>query len=383
MDFDPTSEQQMMKDAVRKLTQEDLVPVLLREPSDQPLSKTAMLEIYGHLAEFGLTAMRLPEALGGSGMSMVDFGLLMEELPAAIGLSLVSHDGSTVRLATGAHQDLRERHLPDLIAGRKIVCTATSETGAGSHSNAIRASIEVAGDVAKVNGRKMWVTNASVADIYIVTCSAGKDDRGKQLNQRVLVERDRPGVSVSEIPATGLRQGHMSEVSFDDVEVPAHHVIGEAGDAAKLMTVVWNANRPLIGLMAIGMARQALDMAKDHAAARTQFGRPLAAMQLIQHDLAEIETLIDSARFMCLAALDAVDKGRRANGISAAAKRLATDNAVRAIDLAMNIHGGMGITDELGLEQLWRDARVLQVPDGTLGILSLIQGRELTGVAAF
>ncbi len=383
MDFDPTSEQQMMKDAVKKLSDDKLYPVLSREPSDQPLSKSAMLEIYGHLAEFGLTAMRLPEELGGSGMSMVDFGLLMEELPAVVGLSLVSHDGSTVRLATGAQSDLRDRHLPDLIAGRGIVCTATSETGAGSHSNAIRTSIEAAGETVRVNGRKMWVTNASVADLYIVTCSAGTDDRGKQLNQRVLVERDRPGVTVSEIPATGLRQGHMSEINFDNVEVPAHHVIGEAGDAAKLMTVVWNANRPLIGLMALGMATRALEMAKEHAAARTQFGRPLAAMQLIQHDLAEIETLISSARYMCLAALDAVDKGRRANGIAASAKRLATQNAVTAIDLAMNIHGGMGITDELGLEQLWRDARVLQVPDGTLGILSLIQGRELTGLPAF
>lgn len=383
MDFDPNSDQTMMKDAVRKLSADKLFPLLSREPSDRPLSKEAMLEVYGHLAEFGLTAMRLPEELGGSGLSMVDFGLLMEELPAAIGLSLVSHDGTTVRLATGARDDLRGKYLPDLIAGRQIACTATSEAQAGSHSNAIRTSMTVSGDTAIVSGTKMWVTNASVADLYIVTCSAGKDDNGRQLNQRVLVERDRDGVSVSEIPATGLRQGHMSEINFDDVEVPATHVIGEAGDAAKLMTLVWNANRPLIGLMALGIASRALEMAKDHAATRVQFGRPLAANQLIQHDLAEMDTLISSARLLCFSALDSVDKGRRSNGIAAASKRLATENAVRAIDLAMNIHGGMGITDEMGLEQMWRDARILQVPDGTLGILSLIHGRELTGVAAF
>jgi alkylation response protein AidB-like acyl-CoA dehydrogenase len=383
MDFDPTDEQRMMKEAAARLAADSLVPILAREPAGNPLSKPAMQEIYGHLAEFGITAMRLPGDDGGSGMSMVDYGLIIEELPPAIALSLVSHDGSTVRLAAGASDTLRAAWLPDLIAGRRIICTATSEPEAGSHSNAIRARVVFDGGVARITGRKMWITNASVADIFIVTCTSGQDANGKPLNHRILVERDRPGVTVSEIPLTGLKQGHLSEVSFDDVAVPDSHAIGEAGDAGKHMTLVWNGNRPLLGLIALGIARRAYDMALAHCATRKQFGRPLAAMQLVQQDLSQIAMLIESARLLCFSALDGMDKGRRANGASAMAKRLATGNAVLAIDLAMQLHGALGITEEMGLEQMWRDARIFQVPDGTMGILSLIHGREITGAAAF
>lgn len=383
MDFDPTQDQQMMRDAVARMSADVLAPILAREPADLPLSKSAMTEIYGHLAEFGLTAMRLPADLGGSGMSMVDYGLMIGELPPAIALSLVSHDGSTVRLATGATEELRKAHLPDLIGGRRIVCTATSEPEAGSNSNAIRTRVEFQGDTARITGRKMWITNASVADLFIVTCTSGTDAQGKPLNHRLLVERDRPGVTVTEIPLTGVRQGHLSEVNLDGVEVPADHAIGEPGDAGKLMTLVWNGNRPLLGLIALGIASRALALAQDHCATRKQFGRLLAAMQLVQQDLSEIEMLIESGRLLCLSALHMMDKGRRANGVSAMAKRLATGNAVRAIDLAMQLHGALGITEEMGLEQMWRDARIFQVPDGTMGILSLIHGREMTGMAAF
>ncbi|APX26162.1 MULTISPECIES: acyl-CoA dehydrogenase family protein [Salipiger] len=383
MDFDPTEDQKMMVEAVARLSADALAPILAREPASQPLSKAVMAEIYGHLAGFGLTAMRLPVELGGSGMSMVDYGLMIGELPPAVALSLVSHDGSTVRMATGAPEDLRQRHLNELIAGRKIICTATSEPEAGSNSNAIRTRVTFDGETARISGRKMWITNASVADLFIVTCTSGTDAAGKPLNHRMLVERDRPGVTVTEIPLTGLRQGHLSEVNFEDVVVPADHAIGEPGDAGKLMTLVWNGNRPLLGLIALGIARRALALAQEHCATRRQFGRPLAAMQLVQQDLSEIEMLIESARLTCLSALHAMDMGRRANGASAMAKRLATGNAVRAIDLAMQLHGALGITEEMGLEQMWRDARIFQVPDGTMGILSLIHGREMTGMAAF
>lgn len=383
MDFDPTDDQRMMKDAARRLSEDSILPILAREPADKPLSKAAMGEIYGHLAEFGITAMRLPAADGGSGMSMIDYGLIVEELPAAVALSLISHDGSTVRLSTGATQDIRSAYLADLIGGRSIVCTATSEPEAGSNSNAIRTRVEFEGDQARITGRKMWITNASVADLFIVTCTSGQDASGKQMNHRMLVERDRPGVTVTEIPLTGLKQGHLSEVNFDGVVVPASHAIGEPGDAGKLMTMVWNGNRPLLGLIALGIARRAYEMAREHCATRKQFGRPLAATQLVQQDLSNMEMLIESGRLLCFSALDSMDKGRRANGVSAIAKRLATENAVRVIDLSMQLHGALGITEEMGLEQMWRDARIFQVPDGTMGILSLIHGREITGTGAF
>lgn len=383
MDFNLTEDQTIIRDSARRLSVEVLEPLLAREPADRPLSKVAMTEVFGHFAEFGITTTRLPAELGGSGLPMLDYGLIIEQLPPVLALSLISHDGSTTRISAGAAPELRETLVPDLIAGRKIACTATSEATAGSHSNAIRTRVEETGDTLRVTGRKMWITNASIADVFVVTCASGVDDRGKPRNHRVLVERAAPGVEVTEIPLTGLRQGHLSEVSFDGVEVPANHAIGEPGDAGRFMTLVWNGNRPLLGLCALSIARRAFDMAREHCGTREQFGKLLSETQLVQNDLADIETLIESGRLLCLGALHAMDSGRRANGTSAMAKRFATANANRAIDLAMQLHGALGITTELGIEQLWRDARVFQVPDGTMGILSLIQGREITGRAAF
>lgn len=383
MNFELSEDQEMLVESARRMAADALQPVLDRQNAALPLPKAAVLEIYEHLAAFGVTAARLPEALGGAGLSMVDYGLVMEQLPPVVALSLLSHDGSMTRFSAGAAEALRDRYLPDFIAGRKIVCTANSEANAGSDSNAISTRLDIEGERAFISGTKMWITNASVADCMVVSCSAGKDAEGRPVPQRVFVDLSKAKVGLRETPLTGLRQGHLCEVVFDRTEVPLDHLIGAPGDAGKYMTIVWNANRPLIGLMALSIARRAFDVAIQHAMDRRQFGAPLAARQLVQQDLSDMEAALVSARLTCLMALANLDAGRRGNGVSAMAKRLATKAAVDVIDKAMHICGGMGITEELGLAQLWCDARVFQVPDGTQGILALIHGRELTGLGAW
>jgi alkylation response protein AidB-like acyl-CoA dehydrogenase len=383
MIFELNSDQTMLADSTKRLSDETLLPILAREPADKPLSKEAMLEIYTHLAEFGITAARLPEEFGGSGLSMLDYGLIMEQLPPAIALSLLSHDGSTVRFNAGADETVRDTYLSDFRDGKKIVCTANSEPNAGSDSNTISTKLEIEGDKAFITGTKMWITNASICDCMIVSCSVGTDDRGRPVSQRVLVDLAQSEVGLTETELAGLKQGHLCEVTFDRTEVPLSHLIGSPGDAGKYMTIVWNANRPLIGLMALGIARRAYDIALAHVAERKQFGAPLAAKQLVQQDLSDMDAAITSARLTCLMALATLDTGARSNGLSAMAKRLATENANKAIHTAMQLCGGMGITEELGLAQFWADARVFQVPDGTQGILALIHGRDITGMAAW
>lgn len=383
MHFDLTSDQTMLADAAKRLSDETLTPILAAEAPNTPLSKPVMQQIYGHLTEFGITAARLPEEFGGSGLSMLDYGLVMEQLPPAIALSLLSHDGSTVRFNAGADPGVRETYLPAFREGQKIVCTANSEPDAGSDSNAVTTRLEVEGDRAFLSGKKMWITNASICDCMIVSCSTGKDERGRPIPQRVLVDLSHSEVGLRETPLAGLKQGHLCEVTFDRTEVPVTHLIGTPGDAGKYMTIVWNANRPLIGLMALGIARQAYQIALDHALERKQFGTTLAAKQLVQQELSDMEAQLISARLTCLMALATLDTGARSNGLSAMAKRLSTEAAVNVINRAMHICGGMGITEELGLAQMWADARVFQVPDGTQGILALIHGRDITGSAAW
>jgi alkylation response protein AidB-like acyl-CoA dehydrogenase len=382
MHFTLTEEQALMVDAAKRMVQTKIDPVLRAHPADKPLPKAAMLEIYAALAELGITAPRLPAEAGG-GLGMLDYGLILEQLPPVVAVSLASHEGTILRINFGCADHIRERYLPDLIAGRKIACTANTEANAGSDSGAIRTRLEIEDDNAYITGRKMWITNASICDVVNVSCATGFDEKGRPITRRALVDRSEVDFEIRETPITGLRQGHLSELVFERTRVPASHVMGEAGDAAKTLTMAWNGNRPLLGLMAVHLAQKAYDLARDYAQQRQQFGKPLASHQLVQSDLADIETAIVSSRLMCYYALDCVDQGLRANGTSAMAKRFATQACERAIHLAMQVHGAMGISEELGIEQLWRDSRVLQVPDGMNGILALIQGREITGTAAF
>ncbi len=165
--------------------------------------------------------------------------------------------------------------------------------------------------------------------------------------------------------------------------MPADNALGNLGDAARMLTLTWNGNRPLVGLAAVQLAQRALDAARKYAGVRVQFGTAIAGHQLIQKNLADIELAVTTSRLLCYYALDQMDRGERANGTSAMAKRYATTSCEQAISMAMHIHGAIGISDELGLEQLYRDARMLPIPDATNEILTLIQGRELTGVEAF
>ena len=181
----------------------------------------------------------------------------------------------------------------------------------------------------------------------------------------------------------GLRQAPLGEVLFDDCRIPKRNLCPETGDTARLLTLTWLANRPLVGLLAVNLGQKALDAARAYAGVRKQFGRYIGGFQLIQCDLADIETAVVSSRLLCYNALAALDRGERANGLSAMAKRYAVDACDRAIALAMRIHGAMGLSRELRLEELARDVRTLTIPDGTPGILTLIQGRELTGIDPF
>ncbi|WP_233849941.1 acyl-CoA dehydrogenase family protein [Paraburkholderia sp. HD33-4] len=383
MNFTLTEEQELMVSAAKRMVETRIEPVLLGHPADQPLPKAAMLDIFSAFAELGITAPRLPVEAGGGGLKMLDYGLILEQLPPVVALSLASHEGTILRIHLGCPDHIRERYLPDLIAGRKIACTANTEADAGSDSGAIRTKLEIDGDSAYLTGRKMWITNASICDVVNVSCTSGLTDNGRPVTRRALVDRGEVAFEIRETAITGLRQGHLSELVFERTRVPASHIMGDAGDAAKTLTMAWNGNRPLLGLMTVHLAQKAFDLARDYALSRQQFGKPLASHQLVQKDLADIETAIVSSRLMCYYALDCIDRGLRANGTSAMAKRFATQACERAIHLAMQVHGAMGISEELGIEQLWRDARVFQVPDGMNGILELIQGREITGTAAF
>ena len=382
MDFALSPEQAQMVDAARRMAANEIEPVLQAHDRDRPLPKAAALQILQSAANMGITAARLPEADGGVGLRVLDYGLILEQLPITAAFIIQCQETAVTRLYHGSSPEQRERFLPELIAGRRIATTATTEADGGSDPRAVRTTAVVHDDHVVVTGTKMWITSASICDVVNVTCREGAHGDGRNL-LRVVIDRDESPFEVREIDVIGMRQSHLGEMVFDNCRVPKANCFGHAGDAARVLTLTWLAGRPLMGLAAVNLATQAFEAAREYAGIRKQFGSPLGAFQLIQQGLVEIETAIHASRLLCYSALAAIDRGERANGLSAMAKRFAVESCDRAIAIAMRIHGAMGLSRELGLERLARDVRMLSIPDGTPEILTLIQGREITGIGAF
>jgi alkylation response protein AidB-like acyl-CoA dehydrogenase len=383
MDFGLNEDQQMMVDAARKLDDKFIQPLLNSHDKFKPLPKEAILSILQRVAGLGLTSARIPEEGGGAGLKMLDYGLLVEQLPPTIMLMVQPHEATTTRIYFGGTPEQRTRYVPRLMAGEMIGATGSTEPDHGSDPRGIKttATPDGAGNVI-LTGRKQWISNATVCDLIYVTCRVPNGSGGHTM-ARVIVDRSETAFETRELQMHGLCQAPLGEVLFENAKVPERNLCPESADTARLLTITWLANRPAVGLMAVGLAQRALNMAREYAGVRKQFGKPIGAFQAIQNDLADMETLIVTARLACYHALAAIDRGERANGLSALAKRYAVDASDKAIALAMRIHGAMGLSRELGLEQLARDVRSLTIPDGTPGILALIQGRELTGLDPF
>ena len=379
MDFSLGEEQRMIVDAARRLVDKHVQPILDANDRDRALPKAAILKIMEKAAELGLTSARIPEAGGGAGLSMLDYGLITEQMPPSVVLIVQPHEATTARVYFGCNEEQKARYLKDLMSGRRIACTASTEPDVGSDPRGAKTTLTEDGEYLVLKGRKQWISNATVCDLMNVTC---RKPGGSGL-ARVIVERAESPFETRELAMHGLRQAPLGEVLFDGCRVPKRNLCPETGDTARLLTLTWLANRPLVGLVAVGIGQKALDAAREYAGVRKQFGRAIGGFQLVQNDLAEIETAVVTSRLLCYHALAALDRGERANGLSAMAKRYAVDACDRAVALAMRVHGAMGLSRELGLEELARDIRTLTIPDGTPGILTLIQGRELTGIDPF
>ena len=382
VDFALTAEQELMRDSMRRLVASEIDPLIAMHPADRSLPKTAFTHALACLAELGVTAARLPAEAGGAGITMLDYGIMMEQLPPQIAVSLIGHEASTARLYADGNDEQRARLLPDFIAGRRLFCTGSTEPDTGSDPRGIRTRLTREGDRLLLNGRKMWITNASACDAILVTCLDARDGASAGKIIKVVLERERSPFEAREIDTIGLNQGLLGEVVFRDCPVFPENVV-ESTSGTEVLKTTWAVNRPLFGLLAVHLAQRAYDMAVEYAKVRQQFGKPIAAHQLVQKNLSDIVTAITTSRLLCYQALSVIDQGRTGEGEAAMAKRYAQNACQEALWQAMNIFGAMGLSTEAKLEALYRDLRMIAIPDGTNEILALIHGRALTGFEAF
>lgn len=382
MDLQLSDEQTAMRDAIRRMATRDLEPLLERSDDREPMPRQTFTDALQVLARQGLTAPRLSAEAGGAGLSMLDYGIVFEQIPTRIAMNLLSHEGCITRLHLECTAQQKSRLLPELLAGTKIGCTGSTEPDTGSDPRGIRTRLTLADGALRLTGRKMWITNVSVCDLMIVTCLDHRAGAGRDV-VKVVVEKARTPFEAREIETIGLQQGYLGEAVFDGYVVPRENVIESTSGGTEVLKQTWNVNRPLVGLQAVQLAQRAFDAALEYSKLRKAFAKPIAAHQLVQKNLSDMATAIHASRLLCYQALSMIDAGTSAEGASAMAKRYSQNACERAIWEAMNIMGAMGLSREARLECLYRDARMLSIPDGTNELLALIHGRELTGFGAF
>jgi butyryl-CoA dehydrogenase len=373
-----TDEQKMIVELARKITLEEIIPNRARLDEEEIFPT----EILKKIADADLNGLYIPEAYGGYGGGVMDFVLAVEEFSrGCIGVSVsfaANALGSYPILAFGTEEQ-KQKYMPPIAAG-KLAAFGLTEANAGSDAGGIQTTAvkDKKGDFYILNGTKQWITNAGEAETYTVIATTDKS-KGPRGSSAFILEKGMPGFTFGKKEKKlGIRASATRELIFQDVKVPAANLLGREGMGFIVAMKNLDHSRPGIGAQGVGLAQGALDAAAQYARERVQFGKPIAALQTIQHMLADMATETEAARALLYASSRFIDSGAKdISKMSAMAKLFATDTSMKVANDALQIFGGYGYMREYPIEKMFRDAKILQIYEGTNQIQRNVIGLEL------
>jgi alkylation response protein AidB-like acyl-CoA dehydrogenase len=379
-----TDEQRAIREVARDVARTVLAPMVAEIDRTDEFPAEAVKA----LAALGMYALSVPEEYGGVGADIVTECLVIEELATAFPAVALSLCPSIVlahildAAGAGPMSDAWLRRMADT---QCLVGICLTEPNAGSDSAAIDMRARPVDGGWQLSGTKIYVTNGGVADLYCVFARTGTtEDRAKGITG-FIVDASTPGLSVARFEdKMGIRGSKTAELVFDDVFVAADHVVGEVGKGFGYVMYSFDASRPVIGVLSLGIARAALAAAAEHTAGREQFGQPVANFQGVQFMLADMATGIESARTLVyeVARLASVGRPANLNALAAMAKCYATDVAMQVTTDAVQLFGGAGYMRDLPVERMMRDAKIFQIFEGTNQIQRVIIGRHVNAQAS-
>ena len=374
-----TDDQRAICDLARKIARERIAPHAAHYDETETYPEESMKAIL----ESGLFGIWVPDEYGGSDMGCLALSLVSEEIAWACAATATQYldqplGGLPILLAGTPEQ--KKKYLPRLATGDLLAAYALSEPGAGSDAAGLRTTAVRTGDHYVLNGSKQWCTNGDHADVLTVFATVDPKKRAKGVTA-FLVEKDTPGFAVGKKEKKmGIRASPTVALHFTDCAVPVEQRLGPEGDGFKIAMQTLDVTRPATGAMAVGVGQAALDAAVGYAKERQQFGQPIAAFQGIQFMLADMAMLVHSSRLMVHHSARQVDAGIRGNTYEASmAKCWAADAAMKVATDAVQIFGGYGYTREYPVERFMRDAKIMQIYEGTSQIQRVIIARELLG----
>jgi alkylation response protein AidB-like acyl-CoA dehydrogenase len=378
MSFELTAEQRAIRDAVRDFGESEVRPVAKEYNEEGRYPE----ELRQAAADLDLVAPHIPEEYGGAGMDRVSTVIVTEELwrtDPGVGGAIAAADFGTGMILEYGDEWMKEEVLPRITGGETPIATGISEPAHGSNVAGMETRAERDGDEFVIDGEKTWITNGTVADVYVVMAKTSPED-GHAGITAFLTEADRDGIEASRITnKLGIHAQDTAEIRFDGLRVPEENVVGEVDRGFYQLMEFFAPARADVAGQATGVAQAALDAAVAYAKEREQFDQPIAGFQAIRHRIAEMATDIEAARSLAYRACSAIDAGDtdEATRLASMAKLFASEHAVDVTDEAIQVHGGAGYVDDHPVERYYRDARVTKIYDGTSEIQKNIIAEQL------
>ncbi len=377
--FQLSDEQQALRELAADFARHEIRPAAAHhdETGEYPW------EVLRKAHEVGLMNTHIPSEYGGAELSAFDGILLAEELAwgcTGIGTAMEANGLAQQPVILGASDALKRRYLGPMTEKVSMCAYAVTEPGAGSDVQGMRTQAVKQGDKYILNGAKMWITNAGVADWFFVVALTDPAKKAKGGMSAFIVERGWDGVIVgAKEKNMGQRASDTRGLTFQDVEIPAENLVGREGDGWTLAMAAFDYTRPSVASAAVGLARAAMEHAMAYATERRAFGAPIAQHQAVSFLIAEMAMHIDAGRLLCWQAAQLKDAGVRNTMQSSMAKAFCADMAMKVATDAVQIFGGYGYSKEYPVEKLMRDAKIFQIYEGTSQIQRLIIARHLFG----
>src|SRR5215471_16689601 len=375
VDFTLTDEQKNLREMAHDFAVKEIRPVAW----DYDKDGTWPEDIIEKAWEVGLMNSHIEEEYGGAGASYLDGCLIEEELSwgcSGIQTSLGCNGLATAPIALGGSEEIKKKYLGMLTEAPKLASFCLTEPDAGSDVSGMRTTAVKKGDQWVINGTKCFITNGGHASYYTVYAKTDKEAGHRGISAFV-VDRDLDGVTVDKKEdKLGQRASETATISFNDVTIPEENLLAEENKGFKLAMMTLDRTRPGVAAMAVGIARAAFEFARDYSKERVQFGVPIAMHQAIQFMIADMATEIEASRLLTWQGASLLDQGKRNTLESSHAKRFAADTAMKVTTDAVQVYGGYGFIKEYPVEKLFRDAKIMQLYEGTSQIQRLVIARE-------
>jgi acyl-CoA dehydrogenase len=374
VDFTLTDEQKNLREMAHDFAVKEIRPVAWEYDRDGTWPQDIIEKAWA----VGLMNSHIPEEYGGAGAGYLDGCVIEEELSwgcSGIQTSLGCNGLASTPVLIGGSEEIKKEYLGRLTEAPLLASFCLTEPDAGSDVSGMRTTAELRGDKYVLNGSKCFITNGGYANWYTVFAKTDKDAGHRGISAFV-VPRDAGVVVDKKEDKLGQRASNTATVSFNDVEIPVENLLGEENKGFKIAMMTLDRTRPGVAAMAVGIARAAFEFATNYSLERVQFGVPIAMHQAIQFMIADMATGIEAARLLTWKSAVLLDQGERNTLVSSHAKRFAADTAMNVATDAIQVYGGYGFIKDYPVEKLFRDAKIMQLYEGTSQIQRLVIARE-------